>query len=206
MPHTPPGFLSRRLQGRLHGRSSLLCALLGLVGLHFGACARVQHADDSDAPRVLDHEVARIDGDTTSLDDYAGDVLLIVNVASECGFTPQYEGLQGLYEQKKDDGLVVLGFPSNDFMGQEPGTNEEIAEFCESRFGVTFPMFAKIPVTGDKAHPLFAEMNGAVGAPTWNFNKYLVDREGAVVARYGSNVAPDDPELVAHIDRLLEES
>ena len=190
----------------LPGHPSLLCTLLGLIGLNLSACARVQHADDSDAPRILDHEVTQIDGDTTSLDAYEGDVILIVNVASECGFTPQYEGLQDLYDQKKDDGLAVLGFPSNDFMGQEPGTNEEIAQFCESRFGVTFPMFAKIPVTGDKAHPLFAEMNEAVGAPTWNFNKYLVDRDGTVVARYGSNVAPDDPELVAHIDRLLGQS
>lgn len=152
---------------------------------------------------VLDHAATRLDGSREDLSTYEGRVILITNTASECGFTPQYETLEKLYRQKQEEGLVVLGFPSNDFMGQEPLSNDQIAEFCSSNYAVTFPMYQKTSVTGDDAHPLFAEMNEAVGAPSWNFNKYLIDRDGHVVARYGSRIAPDDPALVGHIDRLL---
>jgi len=180
-----------------------LCALLALIGIQTAACERVRLASPGSGVEVLEHTITEIDGDESSMSAYKGKVILIVNTASRCGFTPQYEGLQKLYESKGEDGLVILGFPSNDFMGQEPGSNEQIASFCSAEYGVTFPMFAKIKVKGEGAHPLFVALNDAVGEPSWNFNKYLIDRDGVVVARYGSNVTPEDKELVAHIDRLL---
>lgn len=158
-------------------------------------------------PMVLDGEAKTIDGQSKNLADYRGQVVLIVNVASKCGFTPQYKGLEALYAAKKDQGFVILGFPSNDFGGQEPGSNAEIAEFCSERFGVTFPMFEKISVRGEKAHPLFKKLAAvpapAGGEPTWNFTKYLVDREGKVVARFESRIKPDDVELNRRVDELL---
>lgn len=158
---------------------------------------------------VLDHDVDRITGETERLAEvYEGKVVLIVNVASRCGFTRQYEGLQELYEAHKDDGLVVLGFPANDFGGQEPGTNEEILEFCTSAFDVSFPMFAKIAVTGDDAHPLYKDLRDQPepigGEPAWNFTKFLVNRSGEVVARFGPRVEPTDEALVREIEELLE--
>ncbi len=145
-------------------------------------------------------DVHTIDGKVQSMDDYAGKVLLVVNVASKCGFTPQYEGLEALHRQYKDQGLVVMGFPCNQFAGQEPGTESEIATFCEARFNVSFPMFAKLKVNGDDAHPLYqylkGEKPGVLGteAVKWNFTKFLVDRDGRVVKRYGS---ADKPEKIA---------
>jgi len=183
-----------------------LCTFLALIGIHLASCERVRHAGPETNANVLEHTVTEIDGDESSMERYKGKVVLIVNTASKCGFTPQYEGLQALHESKSDDGLVILGFPSNDFMGQEPGSNEQIQAFCTTEYGVTFPMFEKVSVKGETAHPLFKDLNEAVGEPGWNFNKYLIDREGDVVARYGSGVAPDDEELVAHIDRLIAES
>lgn len=159
---------------------------------------------------VHDFTADNIDGEPTPLSVYKGKVLLIVNTASRCGFTKQYEGLQALYEKFKDDGLVVLGFPSNDFMGQEPGSNEEIKQFCESRFEVTFPMFEKIVVKGKGQHPLFfyltdkrtnPEFGGAI---SWNFNKFLVNREGQVIARFGSRAAPESEEVVRAIETALK--
>lgn len=171
------------------------------------------------SPYVLDFKVKRIDGTEEDLSIYRGKVVLIVNVASKCGFTKQYEGLQKLYESKKDaggaegsgGGLVILGFPANDFRGQEPGSNKEIAEFCTSRFHVTFPMFEKITVTGKDAHPLYQRLAaqpapvGGEGVPGWNFTKFLIDRQGNVVARFDSKVAPDDAALVQKIDALIAE-
>ena len=145
-------------------------------------------------------DVHTIDGKVQSMNDYAGKVLLVVNVASRCGFTPQYEGLEVLHRQYKDQGLVVMGFPCNQFAGQEPGTDSEIATFCETRFNVSFPMFAKLKVNGDDAHPLYqylkGEKPGLLGteAVKWNFTKFLVDRDGRVVNRYGS---ADKPETIA---------
>ncbi len=157
---------------------------------------------------VLGHTVKAIDGNEVDLSRYKGKVVLIVNTASKCGLTPQYEGLQKLYEQKKDDGLVILGFPANDFRNQEPGTNEEIAEFCTSRYGVTFPMFEKIAVTGENKHPLYAQLAAQPepigGEPKWNFTKFLVDREGRVAARFEPKVTPDDPALVRKVEELLK--
>ncbi|MEM8757470.1 MAG: glutathione peroxidase [Planctomycetota bacterium] len=144
---------------------------------------------------VLDHEAARIDGSVERLDEtYAGKVVLVVNVASRCGFTRQYSGLQALFDEFADDGLVVLGFPSNEFGRQEPGSDKEIAEFCRANFGVTFPMFSKVSVKGDEAHPLFADLGGQPepigGEPRWNFTKFLVDHEGRVIRRFEPSDEP----------------
>lgn len=185
---------------------SILTLLAGALGLTATGCEKVQLVENDAPTSVLSYEIERIDGSKEMMNDHQGSVLLVVNVASRCGFTSQYEGLQAIYDAKSDDGLIVMGFPSNQFMGQEPGSNEQIAEFCSTTYGVEFPMYAKTKVKGDDAHPMFKAMNEAVGEPSWNFNKYLVDRSGNIVARYGSNVTPDDEELVAHIDRLLAES
>ena len=135
---------------------------------------------------------------------YGGQVLLVVNTASKCGFTPQYEGLEALYARYKARGFAVLGFPSNDFMGQEPGSEKQIQEFCTLTYGVKFPMFEKVHVKGNQATPFYRELAKATGeAPKWNFHKYLIDRNGKVVASYGSRTRPDDPALVAKIEGLL---
>ena len=151
-----------------------------------------------------------IKGADASLGDYAGKVLLVVNVASKCGLTPQYEGLEKLYADYKDDGLVVLGFPANDFAGQEPGTNEEIATFCTTNFGVDFPMFEKITVKGEARHPLYAELIAESDTPdadvSWNFEKFLVSRDGHVVRRFSPRTEPGDQELKAAIEAALSGS
>lgn len=135
---------------------------------------------------------------------YAGKVLLVVNTASKCGFTPQYDGLEALHARYKAKGFAVLGFPSNDFMGQEPGSEEQIQEFCRLTYGVKFPMFQKVHVKGREATGFYRELAKATGeAPKWNFHKYLIDREGKVVASYGSRTKPDDPALVAKLEALL---
>jgi len=143
-------------------------------------------------------------GEAQSLCRYQGKVLLIVNTASKCGYTPQYEGLEALYRKYKDRGLVVIGFPSNDFGGQEPGSNKQIAEFCRTTYGVQFPLYEKTAVSGLERNPLYVELARATGqAPKWNFHKYLVDRKGNAVASYVSDVEPDSRELVARIEALL---
>jgi glutathione peroxidase len=168
---------------------------------------------------LLDIPVERIDGTPTSLAEHQGKVLLIVNVASQCGFTPQYAGLEALYETHREKGLVVCGFPANDFACQEPGSNADIQSFCETGFGVKFPMYAKIAVTGKERHPLYTALvaNAPETAgdttdlrqhlvefgvqPTsppevlWNFEKFLVSRDGRVLTRFASDVTPDDPAL-----------
>jgi glutathione peroxidase len=149
---------------------------------------------------IYDFTVKDIHGKPVKLDRYRGKVMLIVNTASECGFTPQYKGLEALYEKLHDEGLEILGFPCNQFGGQEPGGEKEIAQFCEVNYGVTFPMFAKVDVNGDKAAPLYkylkGEKPGLLGSEAikWNFTKFLVDREGNVVKRYAPN---DTPESIA---------
>jgi len=152
---------------------------------------------------VHSFKVSTIDGKLEDLGAYRGKVLLIVNVASKCGFTPQYEGLEALYRKYKDQGLVVLGFPSNDFLWQEPGTNEEIATFCKRTYGVSFPMFAKLSVRGGSQHPLYAYLSSQKGAVTWNFNKFLVGKDGHVLERYGSALKPEDPALASAIEKAL---
>ena len=154
-------------------------------------------------------EVEDIDGSRRTLAELKGKVILIVNVASKCGFTYQYETLEALYQKYKDDGLVILGFPSNDFLGQEPGTNEKIKEFCTLNYGVTFPMYAKISVKGRNAHPLYRHLTsrktnpGFSGRITWNFNKFLINGEGEVVGRFGSRDEPDSPKVVRAIENIL---
>ncbi len=168
------------------------------------AASPVIPASAAGCPPLLDRSMPSLFDQPTPLCQYSGKVLLVVNTASECGYTPQYEGLERIYRKYKDRGLVVLGFPANDFGGQEPGSNKEIAKFCQANYGVSFPMFAKSSVSGAKANPLFADLTKASGsAPRWNFHKYLVDRSGAQVAAFPSAVAPDDPKLVTQIERLL---
>jgi len=156
-------------------------------------------------PALLDRSMSDIQDQPRSLCEFAGKVVLIVNTASQCGYTPQYEGLEALYRKYRGRGLVVLGFPSNDFGGQEPGSNQEIASFCVNQYAIGFPMFGKSSVRGAQANPLFAELARASGAqPRWNFHKYLVDRNGRRVTSFDTQVAPGDPSLVAAIERLLE--
>lgn len=156
---------------------------------------------------VLDYTMNRLDGAEEDLASHRGNVLLLVNVASRCGLTPQYTALEALHEKYNARGFEVLGFPANDFMGQEPGTNEEIAEFCSSTYGVTFPMFSKISVKGSDIHPLYAELTSMPapigGEVQWNFQKYLVDREGNVVRMFEPRTTPDDPEVVQAVEELL---
>jgi glutathione peroxidase len=178
----------------------------------------------SGAIPILDIPVERIDGTTTSLAEHQGKVLLIVNVASQCGFTPQYAGLEALYEANRARGFVICGFPANDFAGQEPGSNAEIHSFCETSFGVKFPLYAKIAVTGEARHPLYkALVEGApettgdtadlrqhlvefgvtpTSAPEvlWNFEKFLVGRDGRVVKRFAPDVTPEDAVLVEAVE------
>jgi glutathione peroxidase len=156
---------------------------------------------------LLDLEAPRLGGETESLGRYRGEVLLVVNTASRCGYTPQYEGLQALYARYRERGFSVLGFPSNDFAGQEPGSDLQILEFCRSNYGVEFPMFSKIHVKGEDAHPVYRYLTALpdpVGGPVeWNFQKYLVDRSGEVVERFSPSVAPEDERLVGAIEKLL---
>jgi glutathione peroxidase len=155
-------------------------------------------------------ELPLLNGQPGRLADYQGKVVLAVNVASKCGFTPQYAGLQNLYETFADSGFVVLGFPSNQFMGQEPGTAEQIAEFCSLNYGVTFPLYGKLDVKGAKQHPLYAILaaaaddSGKAGDVKWNFEKFLVGRDGRVVRRFRSKTVPEDPTLVYAIEDLLK--
>lgn len=183
-----------------------LVAIPAALGLTSAGRDRATGAEPT-SPYVLDRTMNRIDGTSESLETYKGKVVLIVNVASKCGLTKQYEQLEKLYQAKKDAGFVILGFPANNFMGQEPGTNEEIATFCRSEYGVTFPMFEKVSVKGDDACELYKQLAGLAaplgGEPEWNFTKFVVDRSGNVVARFHPKVKPDADEVVAKIDELL---
>jgi glutathione peroxidase len=152
-------------------------------------------------PRLLDRTLDTILEKPQSLCEYAGSVVLVVNTASECGYTPQYEGLEALYRKYHDRGLVVLGFPSNDFGGQEPGSNKEIAAFCVNQYAIDFPMFAKTEL---RKNPLYADLARTTGAtPRWNFHKYLIDRSGQQVLSFDTRVAPNDPKLVAAVEEML---
>jgi glutathione peroxidase len=178
---------------------------------------------------LSDIEYQKMDGTVGSLADHAGDVVLVVNVASKCGLTPQYEALEALHRDKAGDGFTVLAFPANNFGGQEPGSDAEIAEFCSTQYSVTFPVVSKVSVVGDDQHPLYQELTMLVPTaegkadfretlrghgmtPTedpdvlWNFEKFLVGRDGSVVARYAPVVTPDDPTLVAAVDEELSKS
>ena len=159
------------------------------------------------AGSIYDIAVKDIDGKDTTLAAYKGKVVLIVNVASKCGFTPQYKNLEAVYQKYKDQGFVVLGFPCNQFGGQEPGTNEEIKQFCTSKYDVTFPLFDKIEVNGANRHPLYealaSETSPFPGNIKWNFTKFLIGKDGKIVNRFDSKVKPDAPEATAAIEAAL---
>ena len=188
---------------RMTGHFLILCVILN-------GCTTQKEV--SQVKTLYDIEVNTITGETQSLASYRAKVLLIVNTASKCGFTGQYEGLQALHETYQDQGLVILGFPSNDFLRQEPGTNEEIQNFCKLNYGVSFAMFAKISVKGKDQHPLYnylthPETNPkSAGKISWNFNKFLIDRNGSIAARFGSRVKPQDPTLITALEAALGES
>lgn len=157
---------------------------------------------------VYEYDVETIEGEPTTLETFSGDVLLIVNTASECGQTPQYKDLQALYETYKDQGLTVLGFPANNFGGQEPGSDEEILEFCETNYNITFPLFSKISVKGDDIHPLFSYLTSAenpdfTGEIGWNFEKFLVNRNGKLVRRFKTNEKPTEESFIEAIEEAL---
>jgi glutathione peroxidase len=155
---------------------------------------------------MLDHKFANLMDEPVSLCQFRGNVLLIVNTASECGYTPQYDGLEKLYRRYRNKDFAVLGFPANDFGGQEPGSNKEIAQFCRLNYGITFPVFAKTSVIGANANPLFRELATRTGKPPrWNFHKYLLNKVGQPVAVFESTVEPEDRRITAEIEKLLVE-
>lgn len=181
---------------RVLGR--LAAAMFGLVGL-----ASVAAADA--CPPLLDHQFTRLqDGAPMNLCNYAGKVILVVNTASFCGFTKQYDGLEKLYAEYKDAGLVVVGFPSNDFGEQEPGSDKEIADFCRLTYGIEFPMATKTVVKGDAAHPFYKQLAKASGStPKWNFHKYLISRDASQVEAFTSMTKPESSSLRKKIDQFL---
>ena len=175
-----------------------------LTGLLFTMTASISMASEGS---ILDQDFRRLaSDDVVNLgDEYGGKVILVVNTASKCGNTPQYDGLEALYQEYGDDGLVVLGFPSNDFFGQEPGTEAEIQEFCRLTYKVKFPMFEKVSVKKGEAHPFFERLASEAGThPTWNFHKFLIGRDGAVIAEFSPRTQPYDEKLVAKIEAALE--
>ena len=176
-----------------------LLNIVALVGLVFVVPLQAK-------PALLDQNYRPLAGKSAInlQKKYRGQVLLVVNTASKCGFTPQYDGLEALHTRLKARGFAVLGFPSNDFMGQEPGSEKDIQDFCRLTYGVKFPMFEKVSVVGDKATPFYKSLTEITGvAPGWNFHKYLIDRNGNVVANFGSRVKPDDAQMLAQIEKLL---
>ena len=152
---------------------------------------------------VLAGSLPLLNGDEQELSEYRGEVVLVVNTATECGFTPQFDGLEELYRERRGDGFVILGFPADDVAHQEPRDDEAIAKFCKENFGVSFPMFAKSNVVSDPLNPVFEKLNADAGPPTWNFNKYLLDRKGEVVEHFDAGTAPDDPARTDRLDPLL---
>lgn len=191
-------------------RMKLAAAVLGLALAACGGAATVT-ADQfpkgaqTTVPNLYDLQAPSLDAGDADLSQFRGKVTLVVNVASECGLTPQYEGLQALHEEFAPRGFSVLGFPCNEFLGQEPGTPEQIRAFCSTEYGVTFPMFAKVQVKpGDGQSPVYRYLTDATGqVPGWNFAKYLVGKDGRAVAFFGSRVAPDDPKLREAIEAAL---
>jgi len=181
----------------------ILCTLLAI-------CSTLTAGPTTMPTSALDHTVKDIDGNDYDLSKLKGKVVLIVNVASKCGFTKQYAGLEKLYETHKDKGLVVLGFPANNFGGQEPGSAEQIKEFCSTKFNVTFPLMEKISVKGEGIAPLYQFLTGKetagkfAGDIKWNFNKFLIGRDGAIANRYDSKVTPEDPALVKEVETALQ--
>lgn len=159
------------------------------------------------ATSIYEFTMNDIEGKSVKLEQFKGKAVLIVNVASKCGNTPQYEGLEKIYKQYKDKGFVVLGFPANNFMGQEPGTDADIKQFCSTKYNVTFPIFSKISVKGGDIHPLYKYLTQAsnpVGDVRWNFGKFLIGKDGAILARFDPKVLPESPEIAAAIEAALK--
>ena len=180
-------------------RAAIAVSLLFVAAIADGVAA------PTNCPPLLDHRFpALLTGKSQSLCEYSGKVVLVVNTASACGYTPQYQGLEALYKRYAARGLVVVGFPSNDFGGQEPGSNKEVADFCQVNYGVSFPMVEKTVVSGPRAHPLYASLAQQTrSTPQWNFHKYLIDRSGAKVIGFASTIDPGSPRMTREIERLL---
>lgn len=181
---------------------------LAVLAVALGSLVGAAAADkEKDVPPVLNHKLKSLDGKDVDLSQYRGKVILVVNVASKCGLTPQYKALEALYEKHKDAGLVVLGFPCNQFGGQEPGSEQEISEFCTTKYGVKFPMFAKLEVNGAGRHPLYkALIDSPAGGGkdiSWNFEKFLVNKKGEVVKRFAPRTKPDAKEVADAIEAEL---
>ena len=190
--------------------AGLLCldSLLALLpSAHAQSTAANAATSPATCPAILKHQFNRLQDEAPqNLCQYAGKVTLVVNTASYCGFTSQYQGLEALYAKYQDKGLVVLGFPSNDFGKQEPGSSKEIADFCFNTYGVKFPMFSKSVVSGSKPNPLYVELAKATGkTPEWNFHKYLIDRSGKVIASFPSELGPESPGIVNSIEAALKQ-
>jgi glutathione peroxidase len=185
----------------MHVRSICVIVVTTLIVFMFAAPSG---AAEPPCPPLLDHKLANLMDEPISLCQFRGKVVLIVNTASECGYTPQYDGLEKLYRRYSDKGFVVLGFPANDFGGQEPGSNKQIAQFCQVNYGITFPVFAKTAVVGANANPLFRQLATRTGQPPkWNFHKYLVDKTGQQITSFESAVEPEDRRLISQIEKLL---
>lgn len=187
-------------------------ALVSIIAFGlFTRCSQAQHLEENLKDRIYDYTVSDINGKSVSLSAYEGKVMLIVNVASKCGFTPQYEGLEMIYREYKQDGFVILGFPANNFLGQEPGTANEIKTFCSTTYNVTFPLFAKISVKGKDQAPLYTFLTAEQSNPTfkgaigWNFTKFLVNRKGEIVARFEPKVEPTSDVMRRAIEDALSE-
>lgn len=197
---------------KIIGGLILVCMVgLGAAIYTLGFAAASPSTSDAKVKNMYDFTLKNIDGADVNLGKYKKSVVMIVNTASKCGYTPQYEGLEKIYENYKDKGFVILGFPANNFGAQEPGTETEIKEFCTLKYHVSFPMFSKISVKGEDQHPLYAYLTGKETDPqfagdiTWNFNKFLVDRKGNIVARFSSKDTPESETVTAAIEKYLAE-
>ena len=173
----------------------------------FARATRIARAEEAAKPASsaspLDYTVKDIDGNDYNLAQLKGKTVLLINVASKCGNTPQYAGLEKLYQAKKDAGLVIVGFPANNFKSQEPGSDAEIKQFCTSKYNVTFPMMSKISVKGDDIHPLYKQLTDAKGPVTWNFDKFLIGRDGQLIEHFNAKTKPDDAKLTDAIEKAL---
>lgn len=189
---------------------AVVVLMVGLSVIKAVAIKEERRSPEAAPTSIYDFTMNDIDGKPVKLDAYKGKVVMLVNVASKCGYTSQYEGLQKIYTQYKDRGFVILGFPANNFMGQEPGTNEEIKQFCSLKYGVSFPMFAKISVKGEDKHPLYQFLTDTntnpqfAGEIPWNFNKFLVDKSGRIVARFSHKETPESEAITQAIEKALQ--
>lgn len=198
---------------KLVGGAALVLIVGGMTAAAY-AYGFIFNPSPTDPPKeksVYEFKMKDIDGNDVKLDKYKGDVVMIVNTASKCGYTPQYEGLEKIYEKYKGKGFVILGFPANNFMGQEPGTDKEIKDFCTLKYQVSFPMFSKISVKGTDQHPLYTFLTNKDSDPefagdiSWNFNKFLIDRSGKIVARFSSKDTPESDGVTSAIEKYLAE-